>query len=113
MEILAYWHHGGPGPWVLFFPLVWALVVVGVILTLRRTVWRRRGGWGPYGGGWGPHAAGEDPRTLLGRRFARGEIDEQEYRSRRSVLDEFGPVEPRPGEPGGPELKKGPPGGER
>lgn len=88
MNTLAF--DGGPGPWVLFFPLVWAAVVITVITVvtvLRRTVWR--GGRGP-----GPlraerHGPAEtSPITLLGRRFAAGEIDEDEYWRRLSVLDE-------------------------
>ena len=36
---------GGPGPWILLFPVIWALVIGGGIVLLRRTVWRgRRGG---------------------------------------------------------------------
>ncbi|MDQ1012379.1 hypothetical protein QFZ82_006864 [Streptomyces sp. V4I23] len=31
----------GPGPWILFFPLIWAAVIVGVVTVLRRTgVWQ-------------------------------------------------------------------------
>ncbi|MGO1179312.1 SHOCT domain-containing protein, partial [Cellulosimicrobium funkei] len=46
----------------------------------------RRGG-GP--GGW--RATGPDPVAILGERYARGEIDEQEYRSRLAVLREGRP----------------------
>ncbi|MFB6784091.1 MULTISPECIES: SHOCT domain-containing protein [unclassified Streptomyces] len=89
MNTLAY--SGGPGPWILLFPLVWAAVAVTVFTVLRRTVWRggRRGPWGPRGGHSDPAALGEQsPITLLGRRFAAGEIDEDEYWRRLSVLDE-------------------------
>ncbi|MFD7866783.1 SHOCT domain-containing protein [Streptomyces sp. NPDC057682] len=89
MNTLAY--SGGPGPWVLLFPLVWAAVVVAVVTVLRRTVWRgRRGPWQGRAVAGGP---GEpSPIALLGKRFAAGEIDEDEYWRRLSVLDErFGP----------------------
>lgn len=90
MNTLA--HSGGPGPWVLLFPLVWAAVVVGGVTLLRRTV--RRGHHAPWrarSGGNGPGAS--SPIALLGRRFAAGEIDEEEYWRRLSVLDEqFGPA---------------------
>ncbi|UYQ60728.1 SHOCT domain-containing protein [Streptomyces peucetius] len=83
--------HDGPGPWVLFFPLIWAAVVVGVVTVLRRTgIWRgrpdrRQGGR--------PAIAESSPIAVLGRRFAAGEIDEEEYWRRLSVLDEqFGRV---------------------
>ncbi|MFJ5551041.1 SHOCT domain-containing protein [Streptomyces sp. NPDC093225] len=82
MNTLAY---AGPGPWILFFPLIWAAVVIGTLTVLRRTVWRGR-----RGGPWQARAAhGEhSPIAMLGRRFASGEIDEDEYWRRLSVLDE-------------------------
>ncbi|MEU0966114.1 SHOCT domain-containing protein [Streptomyces sp. NPDC005917] len=84
MQTLANWD-GGPGPWILFFPLIWAAVVIGVVTVLRRTAWRGRGGpWRP---------AGDSPLAVLGRRFASGEIDEDEYWRRSSVLEEqFGRI---------------------
>ncbi|MCT9004566.1 SHOCT domain-containing protein [Streptomyces sp. NPDC054766] len=90
MQTLANWD-GGPGPWILFLPLIWAAVVIGVVTVLRRTAWR--GGRGPWRatGGFGPGSsltAGDSPIAVLGRRFASGEIDEDEYWRRLSVLDE-------------------------
>lgn len=61
-----------PGPWFLLIPLAWAAVVFLVVVTLRRTAWRRH--WG------------DSPLAVLGRRYAQGEIDEEEYRARREVL---------------------------
>ncbi|MGW1953366.1 SHOCT domain-containing protein [Streptomyces sp. NPDC001920] len=84
MQTLAHFADGGPGPWILFFPLVWAAVVIGGIALLRRTVWRGRG----HGGPWRATPDGNSPLTVLGRRFASGEIDEDEYWRRLSVLDE-------------------------
>ncbi|MEU4167290.1 SHOCT domain-containing protein [Streptomyces sp. NPDC026665] len=90
MQTLANWD-GGPGPWILFFPLIWAAVVIGVVTVLRRTAWRAgRGPWratGGYGPG-GSLPASDSPIAVLGRRFASGEIDEDEYWRRLSVLDE-------------------------
>jgi putative membrane protein len=71
-----HWADDGPGPWVLLFPLVWAAILFGAFWLLRRTVWRG-GRCGP-----GEHA----PVTLLGRRYAAGEIEEEEYRRRLAVL---------------------------
>jgi putative membrane protein len=94
MQTLAHWD-GGPGPWILFFPLIWAAVVIGAVTVLRRTLWRgRRGPWRATGdsGPWrttGDSApSGDSPIAMLGRRFASGEIDEDEYWRRLSVLDE-------------------------
>ncbi|MFJ6633516.1 SHOCT domain-containing protein [Streptomyces sp. NPDC091376] len=94
MNTLAY---DGPGPWILFFPLIWAAVVFGGITLLRRTGLRgHRGPWQPrpmHGGTHsGMHGGEQSPIAVLGRRFAAGEIDEDEYWRRLSVLDEqFGP----------------------
>ncbi|WP_405709295.1 MULTISPECIES: SHOCT domain-containing protein [unclassified Streptomyces] len=85
MNTLAY--SGGPGPWILLFPLFWAAVVIGGVALLRRTAWRSRRG--PWQSRTTPEAPAEpSPITLLGRRFANGEIDEDEYWRRLSVLDE-------------------------
>ncbi|SDJ38818.1 SHOCT domain-containing protein [Streptomyces indicus] len=89
MQTLAHFGDGGPGPWILLFPLIWAAVVIGGITLLRRTVWRGRGPRGPWRGR--PDAQSPDaqsPITVLGHRFASGEIDEDEYWRRLTVLDE-------------------------
>ncbi|MFJ9348062.1 SHOCT domain-containing protein [Streptomyces sp. NPDC101237] len=90
METLAI-GDGGPGPWILFFPLIWAAVVIGAVTVLRRTAWRGRGGpWRPADA---RRPAGDSPLAVLGRRFASGEIDEDEYWRRLSVLEEhFGRI---------------------
>ncbi|MFJ1795772.1 SHOCT domain-containing protein [Kitasatospora griseola] len=80
VELLADGYGHWPGPWVLVFPFFWLLVVVLVVLVLRRAVWRRRG----WCGGHAEHA----PLAVLGRRYAQGEIDADEYRERRAVLTE-------------------------
>ncbi|MER6012252.1 SHOCT domain-containing protein [Streptomyces bluensis] len=88
MQTLAHWD-GGPGPWILFFPLVWAAVVVGAVTVLRRTVWRgRQGSWRATGGSRPSVDSPDSPMAVLGRRFASGEIDEDEYWRRVSVLEE-------------------------
>ncbi|WAZ19697.1 SHOCT domain-containing protein [Streptomyces cinnabarinus] len=84
MQTLAHFADGGPGPWILFFPLIWAVVIIGGITLLRRTVWRGRGRGGPRRTAVDDHS----PITVLGHRFASGEIDEDEYWRRLSVLDE-------------------------
>ncbi|WP_431677620.1 SHOCT domain-containing protein [Kitasatospora sp. KL5] len=79
--LLAHAYGPWPGPWILLIPLAWAAVILLVMLILRRTVWR--GGHGP-GGRW----HGGSPLATLGDRYARGEIDADEYRARRAVLTE-------------------------
>ena len=69
--VLAALGHGwGAGPWFLLFPLFWLTVVVLAIVFTRAvgTCTRRIG------------------EALLGERYARGEITEEEYRQRLSVI---------------------------
>ncbi|GGX58441.1 SHOCT domain-containing protein [Streptomyces fructofermentans] len=99
MQTLAHWD-GGPGPWILFLPLIWAAVVIGVLTVLRRTVWR--GGRAARPSADRVRPGGDSPIAILGRRFAAGEIDEDEYWRRLSVLDEqFGTTGPAGGGFGG------------
>ncbi|MET9606745.1 SHOCT domain-containing protein [Streptomyces sp. NPDC006512] len=85
MNTLTTLAYDGPGPWILFFPLIWAAVVIGVVTVFRRTGGLgRRAPWRDRGAAYG----GSSPIAILGRRFASGEIDEDEYWRRLSVLDE-------------------------
>jgi putative membrane protein len=70
--VLALGHGWGAGPWFLLFPLFWLTVIVALALVFRRRPW-----------GGSHDASGE---ALLGERYARGEISEEEYRQRLSVL---------------------------
>jgi putative membrane protein len=70
MIVLAQWHHHG---WFLLWPLVPLFWITAVFLLVRFVFWRR----GPWGGGRGP-----DPRAILAERYARGEINHDEYRER-------------------------------
>ena len=72
--LLAWVHGWGGGPWFLFFPLFWLAAIVFVAFLFRRSRWGYR--------------RGDSPEQVLGERYARGEITEDEYRSRRTVLRE-------------------------
>jgi putative membrane protein len=74
------WHHGWGGPWFLFFPLFWIAVVVFVLWLLRRGRWG-----GPWRGGPG-YRHRQSAAEVLEHRFARGEIDDEEYHARQGVL---------------------------
>jgi putative membrane protein len=70
------WGNGyGPGWWVLLIPLFWILVIGLVIFAVRRTWFR-----------------GHRLQSMLGaegvlrERYARGEVDETEFRQRLEVL---------------------------
>ncbi|WP_240606129.1 SHOCT domain-containing protein [Planctomonas deserti] len=84
----------GPGPggfgWLwLLVPLFWIAFFVLLVAFVGRRL--RRGG-----AAWQMH--GPSPEQTLGDRYARGEIDEQEYRSRLEVLRANQPQrrQPRP-----------------
>jgi putative membrane protein len=74
------WHGGwGSGGWVamsVMMLLFWGLIIVGVIAATRS--WRP----GPHDG----HGGQSTAMRLLDERFARGEIDEEDYRKRRDLL---------------------------
>jgi putative membrane protein len=78
-----HWHDHGMGGWgyglmVVGFVLFWGLVIAGLVLLVR---YLRRG----------DRAASATPpppsaEQVLAERFARGDIDEDEYRKRLQVL---------------------------
>lgn len=65
----------GPGGWWVIFPILWFLFLAAVVTTVV-VAWRRRGRQSGQ-------RAGE---RRLAERYAAGEIDEEEYRSRLSTL---------------------------
>jgi putative membrane protein len=79
-------HDGDGAEWLMVvLMLVIAIAVVVAVIALLR-------GAAPLAAGPRPPAAprGPDPRAILQERFARGEIDEQEFRSRMRALDDTG-----------------------
>ena len=64
-------HHGH---WWIVFPILWALLLGAVIYLL----WRRGRRYPPNGG--------DSAKRILGERFARGEINADEYRERLGQL---------------------------
>jgi putative membrane protein len=68
-------HWDGPGAWWPVFPLLWFLVVAGIVTAVVVTG-RRRARFGGIRSG----------EARLAERFADGDIDEQEYRDRLAVL---------------------------
>jgi putative membrane protein len=77
-----YWGNGMDG-WdyvlmALMMVLFWGLLITGIVLVARYLGGDRRQP--------APPSDGSDPKRLLEERFARGEIDEDEYRQREKVL---------------------------
>ncbi|MFD8544468.1 SHOCT domain-containing protein [Streptomyces sp. NPDC059649] len=87
------WYGGGWGwgGWFLMavvMVLFWALIIAGVVMLVRYFSGGHRGqpgGPSPSHDAWGGSRRAED---LLAERFARGEIDEDEYRRRITLLRE-------------------------
>ncbi|CAM5701989.1 SHOCT domain-containing protein [Streptomyces viridifaciens] len=124
---MRHWHghgfgpgYGGPGGWGIAVMAIVTLIVLVVLVLLAvalfRYVFRSRQpiahGPGAVGVGPGaPHgwAHGPTPEQLLAERFARGEIDAEEYRHRRETLrSPDGPSGTSgPGEAGGPDGPSG------
>ncbi|KAA9110896.1 SHOCT domain-containing protein [Microbacterium rhizomatis] len=74
----------GPGPWLLLIPLFW-IIVLGIFFAVFGRRWRRsarENGYGPYGRA----SASGQAEVTLAERFAKGDIDEVEYRARLEVL---------------------------
>ncbi|MFB7242033.1 hypothetical protein CW362_07060 [Streptomyces populi] len=81
-----FWYGHDPNGWGWFtmsvgMILFWTVLIVFAVLLFRAVSRPTDGGAGA--GHTGPGAA---PERLLAERFARGEIDEEEYRSRLAVL---------------------------
>jgi putative membrane protein len=81
-----YWHGGG-GPgfgWWFIFPLLWFLLFASIVFLVARGARRRWQSGGAYGPPWA--RGNQTAISVLGERYARGEIDEAEYRARLEVL---------------------------
>ncbi len=74
-------HYGGWWPMAIhgiFAVVVWALVIAALVLAVR-WLWY-------HGSGARRGRGGSDARSVLDERFARGEIDREEYLARRRDL---------------------------
>nr|WP_240629930.1 SHOCT domain-containing protein [Specibacter cremeus] len=75
-QVMDTFHAGwGPGPWLLLFPLFW-LIVIALFLIFGPLRWRR----------YRLEHQHQGAESVLRERYARGEIDETEYRQRLGVL---------------------------
>ena len=81
------WGEGWDGGWLLARMALTVLWIVVVITIVRFVVFGRFGRWGGRrgGGGWGPSPM-ERARGVLAERYARGEIDLEEFRARSEQL---------------------------
>jgi putative membrane protein len=79
------WGNGawGWGMWIpmMLFMVAFLAVIVWAVVMLTRS-------WTTHPPHQGHIAQGPDPKGILDERFARGEIDEEEYLKRRGVLQQ-------------------------
>ncbi|TQJ49290.1 SHOCT domain-containing protein [Phycicoccus sp. SLBN-51] len=84
------WNYGmGWGGWLLMTLTTvgfWALVVFGIVALFRGGRGTNPGTGQGAGQGWNRGAQEDEAQHILDERFARGDIDAEEYRRRRQVL---------------------------
>ena len=83
---MMYWYGSGLSGWgyalmTVSMILFWGAVIFGIVMLVRRFGQRGQPPAEPR-----PLQFLESPERLLAERFARGEIDEEEYRQRLAVL---------------------------
>ena len=89
-----YWHDGmGAAGWWgigLGMLIFWGIVIAGIVLLVRWAIGSNRGQAAPPAAPPTPAppevAQAHDAQRILDERFARGEIDDDEYRRRRDIL---------------------------
>jgi len=76
--------HMWDGGWWMFLGPIWMIVVIGAIVAVVVLVVRWLGGSGPSAPVNGP---ARTPIDILKERFARGEIEKEEFEERRRLLE--------------------------
>jgi putative membrane protein len=94
---VMYWYGNGMSGWgyalmTISMVLFWGAVIAGIVLLVRHV--GRSGQQTPP-----PPSQPASPEQLLAERFARGEIDEEEYRRRLEVLQGTGQAADSTGRP--------------
>jgi putative membrane protein len=74
----------GTTPWFMFLSMLWPIVMIGGIIVLVMLV--MRSGRTETPPTWRRDAGRQTPFEILSERFARGEIDKEEYEDRKRLL---------------------------
>ncbi|MGW2740946.1 SHOCT domain-containing protein [Streptomyces sp. NPDC001450] len=90
---MGYWYGHGMSGWAWFWMTVgnlvfWAVIIVALVLLFRAITRPGPHGGGNPGWGWGtaPPPGSPGAEQILAERYARGEIDEEEYQRRLTTL---------------------------
>jgi putative membrane protein len=88
---MMFWYGHGMSGWGWFamsagMLLFWAVLITGAVLLVRALIRADRGERPPAGPSTSGGLDGRSPEQVLADRFARGDIDEQEYRGRLAAL---------------------------
>ena len=76
----------GSMQWLMFLPMLWPLVIIGAIVLIVMLL--MRSGRTETARMWRTDGRRQTPFEILSERFARGEIDRQEFEERRGLLSE-------------------------
>jgi putative membrane protein len=83
-------HMDGWGTSLVALVLLVVLVATAVVLVMTEVMTRRSAGTHPSGGAKPDHGPDPEAKRILDRRFAAGEIDEEEYLRRTATLRQAG-----------------------
>jgi putative membrane protein len=75
----------GTIPWPMFLPMLWPIVLIGTLVAVAVLIMRSGRTETPS---WRPDVRRQTPFEILSERFARGEIDRQEYEERKGLLSQ-------------------------
>ena len=76
---------GGTIPWAMFLPMLWPIVTIAVLAAVVMLIVRSGRTETPR---WHSDGRRQTPFEILSERFARGEIDRQEYEERKGLLSQ-------------------------
>ena len=86
-DCLQWWDSAwnGTTPWPIFLPMLWPIVMIGIVIGVVMLIMRSGR---TETRSWPPDGRRQSPFEILSERFARGEIDRQEYEERKGLLSQ-------------------------